>query len=165
MPNHVDNDLYIYGKAEILKEFMESSKEGNKVLSADKFIPYPEAFKILDDKANEARNKIPPEFIQDGFNSGGYQWCLNNWGTKWGIYNSVIKTEKLDGRNTRLVYKFQTAWSPPLPIILAMSNKFPSLKFKLNYFECGMQFKGTYVVKASKIIKDIESKYTGNRGG
>lgn len=165
MPNHVENDLYIYGKANVLKEFMEFAKENEDVLSSNKFIPYPKEFKILDDKALEARNKIPPEFIQDGFNSGGYEWCLANWGTKWGIYNSALKAEILDGKNTRLVYNCRSAWNPPTPIILAMSNKFPSLKFKLKYFERGMQFKGTFVVKAGKVITDNQSKYTGNRGG
>jgi hypothetical protein len=37
---------------------------------------------------------------------------------------------------------FLTAWSPPVPVIKAMSALYPSLVFNLTYFEGGMCFAG-----------------------
>ena len=45
-------------------------------------------------------------------NEWSYDWCLENWGTKWGAYENHIDDE-LDSNNeiTHLMYHFQTAWS------------------------------------------------------
>jgi hypothetical protein len=45
-------------------------------------------------------------------NEWSYDWCVENWGTKWGAYENYID-EELDSNNeiTHLMYNFQTAWS------------------------------------------------------
>jgi len=164
MPNHVDQDLYVTGDVESLKSFLEFSKEDDKLLSANKFIPYPDEYTVLDKIAEEQRLKGNYS-AKDGFNSGGYEWCCNNWGTKWGIYDASILSQKLEGKKGRLKITFQSAWSPPLPVILAMSKKFESLKFKLKYYEMGMGFKGTYIAEKGEVLEDSDAKYNGNRGG
>ena len=93
MPNHVDQDLYVTGDVESLKSFLEFAKEDDKILSANKFIPYPDEYLIMDKIAAEKRVK-GDYMAKDGFNSGGYQWCLQNWGTKWGIYDARIEAQK-----------------------------------------------------------------------
>lgn len=40
-----------------------------------------------------------------------YDWCISNWGTKWGCYETSYE----DG-----AYTFQTAWSPPNERIFRM---------------------------------------------
>jgi len=168
MPNHVDQDLYVTGDVASLKSFMEFACEDRNgeelLLSANKFIPYPNEYLIMDTVAEEKRLK-GDYTVKDGFNSGGYHWCINNWGTKWGIYSTRFLSQKLGGKRGRLKYTFQSAWSPPLPVILAMSKKFESLKFKLNYYESGMGFKGIYIAEGGQVIEDAECKYRGNRGG
>jgi hypothetical protein len=164
MPNHVDQDLIITGSSETLKEFMAFAEEKECLLSANKFIPYPEEFSRLDE-ISEVERKKGNYLVKDGFNSGGYQWCVQNWGTKWGIYQDSIKSKKLDNKNGRLKYNFQSAWAPALKIIDAMGKKFPDLTFDLKYFERGMQFKGHYIVKGDEVVKNKESKYSGRRGG
>jgi hypothetical protein len=179
MPNHCSQDLWVTGPSETLKEFKEFAKEsreytdwqGNKavdevLLSANKFIPYPQKFNDMDKAAEEARAKNPKDWsIKDGFNSGGYEWCCDNWGTKWGIYACYIVRENLTKKQGSVMYSFDSAWSPACKIILAMSEKFPHLKFKLKYYEMGMGFKGTFVVKGGEILEDVNDKYSGHRGG
>lgn len=156
MPNWVDCELNISGDKKRLQEFRDFANSERKVLDEEKFIPYPERFREMDREAKEAkRNK-------DGFNSGGYEWCIKNWGTKWGICNPVLQS--VMGERD-LIYDFESAWSPPCPVILEMSKKFPELEFQLRYFEGGSGFNGLYECIAGKTVTDEEGKYFGHRGG
>lgn len=46
-----------------------------------------------------------------------YNWRLENWGTKWNSYECKQLQDNM--------FLFDTAWSAPHPIILALSKKFP----------------------------------------
>jgi hypothetical protein len=170
MPNHVDFDLIIKGDSNSLREFQEFAKEKHEeeeytvLLSANKFIPYPEEFKRLDDEAKVHRINNDYSF-KDGFNSGGYEWCCENWGTKWGIYDAELRSQSLEKKKGKLQYRANSAWSPPIPVIKAMSKRFPSLSFTMKYFECGMAFCGEYIVCNDQVLKDETAPYNGSRGG
>lgn len=163
MPNHVDQDLIVTGEVSILKKFLEFAQDDKHFISADKFLPYPRSFKIEDEVADDLLKQGIS--IINGYNSGGYEWCLQNWGTKWGIYNDSIKISKLTGKNGKLKFNFNSAWSPVNKIVIAMSQQFPLLHFELKYYERGMKFKGIFIVEAGNILKDIQEKYNGKRGG
>jgi hypothetical protein len=169
MPNHVDQDLWVTGPVVTLNEFKEFAHEGSGdmeyILSANKFIPYPKLYKDKDELSEEARKN--GSYIPDGFNSGGYEWCCHHWGTKWGIYSANLTIPKSFGKSkkSKLFYTFQSAWSPAKIIVHAMSKQFPTLNFKLKYYEMGCQFKGTYIVEAGNVLEETQSKYTGRRGG
>jgi len=75
-----------------------------------------------------------PESIGDGW----YDWCLNNWGTKWADCDTRIITD--DSEETIVV--FNTAWGPPQSAIETISGMFPSLTFHLSHNEPGMCFMG-----------------------
>lgn len=47
--------------------------------------------------------------------SSWYQWCIQNWGTKWNAYKVTVS------KNTIM---FDTAWNSPLPVIDALIAKF-----------------------------------------
>ena len=164
MPNHCSQDLYVYGPADTIKQFLDFSKQNGYMLSADKYIPYPQKFKDLDAQAERAR-LVGIHSVKDGFNSGGYEWCVENWGTKWGIYDCLLTKFKLNGSRSQLNYTFNSAWSPATKIIFAMSQKFPELRFKLKYYEAGMCFKGVYEVMGGQVHVDTHTKYRGKRGG
>lgn len=170
MPNHVEHDMSVRGPAEDLRAFETFAQEGERLLSANKFIPYPEAYARPDaereawwklDKTN--RGPMPP----DGFNAGGYEWCVDNWGTKWGIYQSqkITHANRMGTVVGDLGYSFQSAWSPALKVIEAMSRRFPSLRFKVRYYEMGCQFQGHFVVKNGVIQTNERLEYNGERGG
>ena len=52
-----------------------------------------------------------------------YDWCCNNWGTKWNACNVSISNESA----TSLTYDFDTAWSEPTPVLQALSEKYPNV--------------------------------------
>ena len=68
-----------------------------------------------------------------------YDWNVRNWGTKWDVAVSheeeYPETEIYDEGETTVGYKFNTAWSPPIPAIEKLSSQYPSLTFNLSYEE------------------------------
>ena len=68
-----------------------------------------------------------------------YDFNIREWGTKWDVAVSPDEkypdTELLEDESTMLVYKFNTAWAPPLPAMEKLSEQYPSLKINLEYEE------------------------------
>jgi hypothetical protein len=170
---------------ESLKRFVALSRNTKleEDLYTNAFIPYPKRFRARDRKSalhhakvkkaienitdKNEREKIIKKLggwsIKDGFNNGGYDWCLQHWGTKWGFCHSKLIESNFE--TGRLLYRFDTAWSPPTPLIHKMSLMYPNFIFTLNYFEGGMGFKGKLKVQNGTIIKNYTSHYRGGRGG
>lgn len=130
-------------------------------------IPYPEEYRVLDEAASEwdekARNGEKLNWSdrpKDGFNQGGYEWCCSNWGTKWGVYQ--VRREL---RKTSLFYSFQSAWSPPEPVIRKLATMFPKLKLKLKFFEMGAAYQGVLVLQGEEELEYWTKDYHGSRGG
>jgi len=94
-----------------------------------------------------------------GFTSW-YHWCNANWGTKWNSANAQVRRQK-----SALLFKFDTAWSPPLPVIAALAARFPKHKFTHKYYECGGGFQGRVVYMKGVVKEQDSSKYSGRRGG
>jgi hypothetical protein len=169
MPNHVENDLTVTGKILDIKLFKKAVRSQESILDADKIIPYPENYKKLDEIAKQWELDHPQNPFQnrpkDGFNSGGYEWCVKNWGTKWGFYEvHLSKPENYDGA-IKLTYHFQTAWSPAKPVIIKMGELFPTLNFELRYFESGAGYHGLLRIENGVVIDDKRGEYFGERGG
>ena len=53
-----------------------------------------------------------------------YKWRVRNWGTKWNAYGYEGGVQ-FDGKSLR----FQTAWSPPQPIVAKLAEMYPDLDF------------------------------------
>lgn len=118
-------------------------------------------------KAARARYLAKWGTDKDGYNSGGYEWCCENWDTKWNAYD--VARRDYDGH---VIVTFKTAWSPPLKVIAALAAKFPHMTFRLEYFERGMQFCGGVTWRAAgeaeegfPRFSEWKSKYNGERGG
>ena len=207
MPNHCENDLYIYGpKKERIRlarhvaglpqlsetpeetdlyeeltsfripKYLQKQDKITKVSTLEDteiifdygtIIPYPTCYQKLDDAAAAWDKKSRANGIydwskrpRDGFNQGGCDWCRANWGTKWNAYN-IIREFRIKS----LFYSFQSAWSPPIPVITRLAQIFPQLRIKLKYFERGMAYKGIFEVQGNRIIQESYSDYHGSRGG
>ncbi len=85
-----------------------------------------------------------------------YDWCIDNWGTKWNSLFSGITTEEL---------LFSTAWNP---ISLKLFESFVNIcketvgekanDMWLYYEECGFSLYGRYYISDGEIIHDYDYK-------
>jgi hypothetical protein len=75
-------------------------------------------------------------------------WHNDNWGTKWDI------TPEIDNQGTFVQLKFDSAWSPPVEAFEKISQLYPSLEFKLSFFEPGMDFCG--IAKYQNGLQDMQ---------
>lgn len=129
MAEWCSNTLTITGGKEMLDEVREflDVKEGRYAspFCFDKVIPYPEPFRTMD--AEHAEGKLE----RGGYNMGGWEWRIVNWGTKWDLGDDV-DLEMGDGY---LCYTFGTAWSPPIPVIERLAAMFPELDLSLHFEE------------------------------
>lgn len=73
--------------------------------------------------------------LETGFASW-YPWALENWGTKWGAYDFELLSDE------PLLFKFETAWSFPIPVFTTLAYAFPSLKFDCVTYDDGANFAG-----------------------
>jgi hypothetical protein len=80
----------------------------------------------LTDEDAARLNELKSRFGFDNW----YDWCLSNWGTKWNACHSDWDIEE---SSTMHMYRFDTAWSPPEPVIHALAIAYPNLTFRLEY--------------------------------
>jgi len=125
MPNHCYNELTITGDADKLSEI-----ENNVESLLDYLVP------------------MPKELLDGGW----YEWRLNNWGTKWDIYDHSVSRVS----PTKLFISFNTAWAPPFDAIENGCERL-GLEFDLFYLEDdGMNFTGLFSSKHAPLHFDFE---------
>ena len=91
-----------------------------------------------------------------------YSWSIANWGTKW----DASSPNRIDKREDGMAcVRFDTAWSPPTPVIEVLGQQFPKLHLTLRYWEGGAAFKGRFVVRKGEVVDDQCGDYQGHRGG
>ena len=150
MPNWVYNNLSIEGTEEaiakvkaqlnkpIVKQYGEDKEPtiySNPIFSFWNIIAPPE-------------DKLGEYFGTHGFDGekstgdteyNWYNFNNNKWGTKWDVAISDDEkwgeTEITGESATHISYRFNTAWSPPLPVIEELSVQHPELEITLEYEE------------------------------
>ncbi len=85
---------------------------------------------------------------QDHEHFDWYSWRCANWGTKWNV--TASRSELPNGKE--LTYTFDSAWSPPEPIVRKLSEMYPDHIFELRYWEGGCDFSGEYVCVAGEVV-------------
>ena len=186
MPNICENELIISGVnvAKVL-DFIQSPASGDEdeqIFDYNKLIPYPQEFAKADKRAKEyadrfcSINRSNPDELAllnqdyglepdesscpDGFNQGGYDWCVDHWGTKWNAYSTELaQTPNIASIN------FHSAWAPPLPVIKKLAETFPEFEFDFQYFEGGMGFCGHIQYRNRREVLNISDNYDGPKGG
>lgn len=98
------------------------------------FIPVPQELKdaVADFKTNE-------DLVAKYGYSNWYDYCVNEWGTKWDVGGDGMTCEIEDGR---ISTSFDSAWSPPVTAY----EKLVELGFSVRayYYESGMGFAGIW---------------------
>ena len=84
-----------------------------------------------------------------------YDWACEHWGTKWDICSSHDTDEiySADDGET-YVFKFDTAWSPPIPVYDEMIKQGFNLVAK--YVEYGMGYHGEYSIDGDFYHNEIQ---------
>lgn len=103
-----------------------------------------------------------------------YNWALQNWGTKWGIYDAtdweqiapedVIDLidpdydipEDLRELETVASIHFDSAWSPATRIIAKLSERYPEAYFGLIYADEGGGFVGADLIAGGDCLATYE---------
>ena len=65
--------------------------------------------------------------------SSWYEWCCDNWGTKWPASDVCVSPPAKCGRGFSIDIYFDTAWSAPIPVFRKMIKMFPKISFEGEY--------------------------------
>lgn len=165
MPNWCNNQLDIIGSKEQLKKVLSLAvlvrKDGKKELNCNKLCPVPK--ELADTSSPQNHEELAQKNTDKYGYPDWYSFCIANWGTKWTPEIHSIEIHSISETENALSISFDSAWSPPIPIVQILSKKFPKCFFTLNYFECGSCFAGIVDCKKGEIIeqssfdeKDVE---------
>ena len=130
MPNHTDNRVIL------------SHADSQKI---------DDIYNVMNtDDASLLQHIIPMnEALLDG--GDWYEWRLDNWGTKWDIYETHCN--RIDANTLSMT--FYTAWSPPIPVY----DKLTDMGYEIDakYLDEGWMYVGEYVDGDDWSTDDIES--------
>ncbi len=133
MPNWCDNTLRItHEDPKMIERAVNAFKEGRLI---EEFIPVPQEL-----KDTTAPNRLNPEqLIEKTGYSDWYDFCVNEWGTKWDVGGEY---EFVDSDSTSAQFGFQSAWAPPTGLYPVLED----LGFTVYamYYEPGCAFAGIY---------------------
>ena len=117
MPNHTDNRVIL------------SHADSQKIDAI---------YNVMNTDDTELLNHIIPMPPEEEIASGWYDWRLDNWGTKWDIYETHCN--RIDANTLSMT--FYTAWSPPIPVF----DKLVDMGFEVNarYLDEGWMYIGEY---------------------
>ncbi|MDR3266967.1 MAG: hypothetical protein LBT24_05285 [Tannerella sp.] len=136
MPNWCENNLRIDAdedtKQKILTECISLDEYGNNRLDFEKIVPVGD--------------------VEDW-----YDKHIEKWGTKWNSCDCIIDETVSTGP---LEIDMMTAWSPPVPIVVALVEKYHCAA-RLEYYECGMAFRGEYICRwvIDHVVADVEKDW------
>ena len=85
---------------------------------------------------------------------GWYEWSVANWGTKWDAYSTrdIVRT------GNRLTFRFETAWSFPLPVFKKLAEMYPELTIvTASCDEGGPCYRGSFAGGKSDLRKVTET--------
>ena len=84
----------------------------------------------------EEQGKLRMRALLETGYANWYPWAIAHWGTKWGAFRyAEISAEPF-------AFRFETAWSFPIPIFNALAARYPRLKFDCITYDEGGCFAG-----------------------
>jgi len=101
-------------------------------------------------------NFVTPTDTETYFEGGNaYHWNLEHWETKWDIELDRDDIEIVKGNDDfSLVWNFETAWSPALPVYQAMAERFPNLDFNIELEEESNSYAGKLHYRGSEVFDE-----------
>ena len=146
MPNWCNNTLELQHEDPAMITRAKRAFAEGKFLN--EFAPVPQALQIVagrvgaDDEPEQIKlhEQTMHNLSTYGY-ANWYDWCVNEWGTKWDVGGDDYNEPQQDSPN-KITMSFDSAWAPPT----AAMDKFMDLGFsvRLYYYEPGMCFAGIY---------------------
>ena len=138
MPNHTDNRVTLHHKDSQQIDMIYNIMNTEDTPLCQTLIPMP---KELEGTAGFDENGV----------TGWYKWRLDNWGTKWDVYDA--QCDYFDANTLRLY--FDTAWSPPMRIYEKLTDM--GFEVTARYLDEGWGYIGEYVNGDDWCTNDVES--------
>jgi len=157
MPNWVTNILTINADEKMVEQILSEVKSKESKFDFNLIVPMPSELKgttaptrILSEEDYAKGNMqgitqaMSDELKQKCGYDNWYDWCYTHWGTKWNSDEVFISDNEIT---------FNTAWSNPLPIIIALSEKYPDVQFDIKFADEDFGHNvGTYIIKNGEEI-------------
>jgi hypothetical protein len=112
----------------------------------NEFIPVPESLRIVAGRcgADDNPEQIALEAAQkNNIEVHGYKdwydWCVNEWGTKWDVGADGNPAQDIPGG---LMLGFDSAWSPPTAAYEKLMDQ--GFRIRAMYYEGGMAYAGVW---------------------
>ena len=144
MPNWCDNTITLkHSDPTMIKRAHDALERGEFL---NEFHPVPLDLKIVAGKVGDDEDAEQQALVlQENANrdkygyANWYDWCVNEWGTKWDVGDEGSATLNEDGS---LSASFNSAWAPPIEAYRMLEDL--GFEIKAYYFEGGMMFAGIY---------------------
>lgn len=128
MPNHIVNIVTFSGDSDRIQQLLSAIAGEKEPIDFNKVLKMPRELEgTTSPMPHEADSDTRATYANRQRRFGAadwYEWCCANWGTKWGAYRS-----KLDGH----VLRFETAWACPMPVLRAISARWPTLTLHVSF--------------------------------
>ena len=131
----IESGSMTIGALKIIKDFINSYTDGCETVEKFESIDVEVENEFLNDNPTVTREQFDfgKQYYKNILMYGAptwYEWCWDNWGTKWDAidsYGSYIEGAK------DIEMSFDTAWSPPLPIFEKLAKMYPSLTLEAKW--------------------------------
>ena len=142
MPNWCNNSVVLKHSDPAMIERARKAFNGEGLLQ--EFIPVPQSLRdtvagSMGEDQREAHEAQQKANIEKHGYANWYDFCVNEWGTKWEIGADGNPAQDIPGG---LMLGFESAWSPPI----AAYEKLLDMGFEIEamYYEPGMAFAGIW---------------------
>ncbi len=125
MPDYAYDLLNITGGVEAVSDFVKRAK-GERHRYREESDDIDDEVRRLEHLCFHALYPIPDEVLASAYDPVGNEWEMENWGTKWGAFDSRL--EELNPKEVQ--YTFSTPYFFPVPFFDKVAADFPHLRFK-----------------------------------
>ena len=142
MPNWCNNSVEIYHEDPAMIERVRKAFNDGALLN--EFIPVPESLHIVAGSVGDPdeQKKLEEDTERNrqvhGYGNW-YDFCVNEWGTKWDVGADGNPAQDFPGG---LTLGFESAWSPPVAAYEKLTEQ--GFRIRAMYFEPGMAFAGVW---------------------
>ena len=174
MPNWCYNELEVHGEVSELQRLVDATKttykddetgETKETLGLNHLFPCPQELSdttsgwFSDEQEQKKLKEQQEANIKKYGHKDWYDWCHDNWGTKWGACefewtSFTYATGTVEADAEYIGAYFQSAWSPAEGLVKEVSKQFPTLVFSLVYTEESHAFAGCSVFRDGKLLAE-----------